>query len=110
MISQVVERYAIEIPAHILRVGNFPAAELLECCDCCILENVRSHLGIAYPSQDQGAKPGIIAIDCGEVGYRIRHWSRDIRLRGKHPNGCYLVTNTNHDPSISRDRETETPK
>src|SRR5580765_4055305 len=96
---------AIEIPAHILRVGDFSAAELLERRNRGVLQNVRGHLGIAYPPQDQRAQAGIIAIDCGEVGHRIRYRSRDVRLRGKHPDGCCVVTKTNHELSISLDRQ-----
>ncbi len=105
MISQVIESDAVEVPAHVLRVGDFSPAEFLERRDSGVLKNVRGELRIANTPQDQRAKTGIVAIDCRQVGNRVRYRRRDVRCRG-HRCGCCLVVNTNHRSSIGFNRET----
>ena len=108
MISQMIQRHAVEIPAQVLRVGDFSPSEFLECRDSGVLKNVRGELWIANTPQDQRAKTGIVAIDCRQVGNRVRYRRRDVRPRG-HRCGCCLVVNTNHRSSISRNHETPQP-
>src|SRR5438874_2837630 len=108
MISQVIQRHAVEIPAQVLRVGDFSPSEFLECRDSGVLKNVRGELWIANTPQDQRAKTGIVAIDCRQVGNRVRYRRRDVRPR-RHRSGCCLVVNTNHRSSISRNHETPQP-
>ena len=105
----MVECHAVEIPTHMLRVGDFSAAELLERRDSGVLQDVGSDLRIPYPPQDQRAQAGIVAIDCSQGGDRVRDWRYDVRLRGKHHCGCCLVVNTNHAASISRNHERSQP-
>jgi CHAT domain-containing protein/tetratricopeptide (TPR) repeat protein len=109
VISQVVKCHTIEISAQILRVCDFSSTKLLERCDRGVLQNVRGHLRIAHPPQDQRAKAGIVAIHCGQVGNRVRYGRGEVRLWGKHPHGCRLVNNLIHDLSISRDHEVLQP-
>src|SRR5437762_5242677 len=108
MISQMIQRHAVEIPAQVFRVGDFSPSEFLECRDSGVLKNVRGELWIANTPQDQRAKTGIVAIDCRQVGNRVRYRRRDVRPRG-HRCGCCLVVNTNHRSSISRNHETPQP-
>jgi len=72
----VIQGDTVEVSAHILGVGDFSVAQLLECGDCGVLQNVGGHLGIAHPPQDQRAQAGIVAIDCSEVGNRVRYRRR----------------------------------
>jgi len=108
MISQMIQCHAVEIPAQVLGVGDFSPAEFLECRDSGVLKNVRGQLWIANTPQDQRAKTGIVAIDCRQVGNRVRYRRRDVRCRG-HRCGCRVVVNTNHRSSISRNHETPQP-
>ena len=108
MISQVIQCHAVKIPAHVLRVGDLTPAEFLERRDRGVLKNVRGDLRVANTPQDQRAKTGIVAIDCRQVGNRVRNRGRDVRRRG-HRCGCCLVVNTNHRSSISRNHETPQP-
>jgi CHAT domain-containing protein/tetratricopeptide (TPR) repeat protein len=109
VISQVVKGYTVEIATQILRVGDLSAAKLLERRDRGVLQNICGHLRIAHPPQDERAKAGIIAIDCGQAGNRVRNGRWSVRLRGEHPDGCCLVINTTHGPSISRGRDRPQP-
>ena len=83
MIPQVVESHAVEIAAQILGVGDLSAAQLLERRDCGVLKNVRGHIRIANPPQDQRSKAGIVAIDCRQMRNRVRDRRGEIRSRGE---------------------------
>jgi len=106
MVSQVVEGHAVEIPAEVLRVGNFPPAQLLESGYRGVLQNIRRDIRIPHPPQDQRAKTGIVAIDCRERSNWVCYGRGGVRLRGEHRYGCCLVINTAHERSISCRRET----
>src|SRR3989440_7465534 len=109
MISQVIQCHAVEIPAHVLRVGDLSPAEFLERLARGVLKDARGHVRIANTPQDQRAKTGIVAIDCRQVGYRVRNRRRDVRCRG-HRCGCCLVVNTDHRASIGFNREITQPR
>src|SRR5881227_405857 len=105
MIPQVIESHAVKITAQILRVSDLSAAELLERRDSGVLQSVRGNLCIANPPQDQRPKTRIVAIDCRQLGNRVRYRRGEIGLRGKDCDGCRVVIETGHERSISRRRE-----
>src|SRR5438132_11531797 len=110
MIPQVIESHAVKITAQILRVREHSAEELLKRTEVGGLQNVRGNLGIANPPQDQGPKTRIVAIDCRQVGNRVRYRRGEIGLRGEDRYGCSVVIDTGHERSISRRRGTRQPR
>jgi len=99
----MVDGDSIKVAAEIFRMRDLAAAQFLERRDGGVLQDVRGDLGIAHAPQDQRAQPGIVAIDCRQRRNRIRNGRRNVRRRGRRC-GCCLLVNTNHNPSISRNR------
>ena len=109
MISQVIERYAVDVAAEILGVRDLSGAQLLERRDRGILQDVRRDLRIAYPPQYECTEAGKVAIDCSQMGNGVRDGLRQIGLRRKHRGRCCLAIETNHELSISRGHATPQP-